>query len=341
MPIQFPISKIFFGKITHCHSVLPYNINWRRSDWREFAPFFANYPIHVVDIGARDGAPEELKGLEPFLSYVAFDADAREAERLSGAPHPYRSLKVMPVFIGSEKGKKSFFLYKNLGESSSLRPNPLYTQFYRDLSIDREVLVDSSSLDDLLAEGQIADVDFLKLDTQGTEFEILEHADRVLQSTLLVETEVEFVELYQGQKLAFDIERLMHDKGFELLYINRVFLSRRSYEGKSRGQLIFGDMVFGVNEERAKALPFHKKAIYLALLLQYGHMDFAYALYAQSPELQSAFPKLRSSFQLKLTFGAQMSRLIFMQMDKVIAFLLHLRRTNGLRSDTDRNWPAR
>src|SRR4029078_7492374 len=109
----------------------------------------------------------------------------------------------------------------------------------------------------MLAGGRITDVDVLKLDTQGTEFEILASSSRVLEHVLLVETEVEFVELYKGQKLAFDFEKAMHEKGFEILYLNRVFLNRRAYEGPSRGQQIFGDILFGVGDERNKQFAFH------------------------------------------------------------------------------------
>jgi FkbM family methyltransferase len=332
---------IFFRKLTHCHSVLPYNINWRRKDWRLFSAFFQQYPIHVVDVGARDGAPAELEGLEPFINYVAFDADERETQRLNAAPHPYRSLAVLPYFVGGSTGMQRFFLYKNLGESSALEPNAQYVQFYKNLAIDSKIEVAAVTLDGMLSEGKIADVDVLKLDTQGTEFEILASATRVLGQALLVETEVEFVELYKGQKLSFDLEKMMHDNGFEILYLNRVFLNRRAYEGPSRGQLIFGDILFGLGEERAKLLPYHKKTIYLALLLQYGHMDFAHALFKQSPDLQREFPNVVRLFSAKVSVLGRLKQVLVMQLDKILAYMLHLRGTNRLRSDSDRNWPTR
>lgn len=336
-----PWFKIFFKMITHAHSGLPYNINWRRRDWRKIVPILDTHPIHVTDIGARDGIPDELLGLEGFLNYVACDADEREAARISVQPHVFRRLTVIPAYIGSTNGKQSFFLYKNLGESSSLRPNKKYTQFFPNLAIDREVAVEAVTLDALLSSGKIEDVDILKLDTQGNEYDILESGGQALDRALMVEAEVEYVPVYEGQKLAFDIERLMYEKGFEILYINRVFLSRRVYKGDSRGQIIFGDILFGLNETKAHELSVKKKLTYIVLLIQYGHLDLAFSLYEKSTEVQKMAPALRTVFAPRRSFNRNITDAISMQIDKVIAFLLYLRRSNHLRTDSDRNWPYR
>jgi len=75
--------------------------------------------------------------------------------------------------------------------------------------------------------------------------------------------------------------------------------------------------------------------------LQYGHMDFAHALFIQSPELQREFPAIARIFSARLSPLSHAKRLLIMQLDKLLAFLLHLRGTNQLRSDSDRNWPVR
>ena len=56
-------------------------------------------------------------------------------------------------------------------------------------------------MDNLIKE----DIDILKLDTQGNEYEILQGAKKSLNKTLIVETETMFYQIYSGQKLAPDI----------------------------------------------------------------------------------------------------------------------------------------
>jgi len=58
----------------------------------------------------------------------------------------------------------------------------------------------------------------LKLDTQGTELEILQSLDQSqLVDLLAVEVEVEFLELYSGQPLFPDVHDFMTGSGFQLV----------------------------------------------------------------------------------------------------------------------------
>ncbi len=66
-------------------------------------------------------------------------------------------------------------------------------------------------VDDIAA---IEDVDFIHLDIQGGELKALGGAERALAAAVLVQTEVEFVELYQGQPLFGDIDAHLRQRGF-------------------------------------------------------------------------------------------------------------------------------
>jgi FkbM family methyltransferase len=330
-----------FLHVSHYFAQLPYNLNWQRKNWFALEGLLREHPIHVIDIGARGGIPGELHGLESFTEVVAFDADADEAKRLGSSVHGYRRLTVLPFFVGDSVGPKKFYLYRKRGESSSRLPNRSYLQFSPEFAIEREIMVDSTTLDEIAAAQKLEDVDFLKLDTQGTEYEVLSAATWALARVLMVEVEVEFVEMYLGQKLAFDIQRLMHEKGFECLYVNRVFIGRKAYNGETRGQLIFGDALFGLSLEKALRLPAHKRALYIILLVQYGHIDLAYALFSSSPDLQEKYPHLARLFRPYGGILSKAKRFLLMQLDKVIAIVLHLRKTNQVRMDSDRSWPVR
>jgi FkbM family methyltransferase len=337
-----PIFRALFGHISHYSAILPYNLNWGRVRWGSLAPLFARSPIHVIDVGARGGCPEELASLRGQIDYVAFDADAKEAERLAASPPAgFRKFSMLPYFIGPDTGRKTFHLFEGPGDSSALPPNPSYRRFSPDFGVARDVTVEATTLDELAAQGRLSDVDVLKLDTQGTEYDILAASPWALQRALLVEAEVEFIEMYLGQKLFFDVHRLMHEKGFELLYLNRVFIRRHAYHGPARGQLIFGDALFGLREDLARQLPLGKKAKYVVLLIQYGHLDFAQALYASSAELQAEYPQLAGHFHVYHGLFSKLKRAAGMQLDKLILLLLHLRGTNQLPSDSDRSWPVR
>ena len=53
------------------------------------------------------------------------------------------------------------------------------------------------------------------MDIQGSELNVLENAVNVLKTSVLVQVEVEFVELYEGQPLFSDVDSFLRSQGFQ------------------------------------------------------------------------------------------------------------------------------
>jgi hypothetical protein len=209
-------------------------------------------------------------------------------------------------------------------------------------SVNRSAEVESKTLDSIFETELSEDIDVIKLDTQGTEFEILENSPESLSKAFLVEVEVEFFEMYKDQKLFADVCQLMRERGFDLLYLNRVFMSRPTYKGKTRGQVIFGDALFGRRDDLASVLSVDKKLKYIITLIQYGHLDFAHKLYSEDKAAQALVPGIGKFFELySASPWGKFKRFASMQLDKVILLLLHARQTNHRGCDSDRSWPIR
>ena len=287
------ISEALFKYRSQYFAVLPYNLNWRKRNWSKIMPTLKDNPICVVDVGARGKIPDEISPLSHVIDYVGFDADEKEAARLIavGDSKCFR-FRIVNAFIGAERGSVQFHLYRNLGESSSLEPDPAYSVFHSEFSIDRTVTLNATTLDTLVRDRTIGDVDLMKLDTQGTEYDILLGGREAVKLALLVETEVEFLSIYKGQKLFHDVSHFLYEHGFYLVFLNRVFATRHQYDGPSRGQMVFGDALFALREDIAKKLPMAKKVKYIALLMQYGLLDFAYSIYTDDPEIQKSCSRL-------------------------------------------------
>ena len=85
----------------------------------------------------------------------------------------------------------------------------------------QELAVDT--LDHQLERHGLDDVDFIKVDTQGSELFVLQGASQVLgQHVVGVEVEVEFASIYGGQPLFADVDRHMREHGFDLFDLRRV-----------------------------------------------------------------------------------------------------------------------
>jgi len=280
-----------------------------------------------------------------FHWHRGFEADREECERLSSLPHPYPVFRVFPYFVGAESGKAVFNLYKERAQSSFYEPGKRFREVFcgRHFAVEERATVDITSLDMVYSKEAMALPDFLKIDTQGSELGILQGAKTVLKSACLVEAEVEFVEIYEGQPLFHDVARFMAQNGFELLYLNRVFgLRNQVYTKKkqSRGQIVWGDALFGRREDRLGALSTNQLIKYVLLLINYGHLDFAFHLTRMHPKINETLPTLSRYFKRK-EFWSKLRYKLFSQIDKLCILWLHLRKHNSLDQDSDRGWPFR
>lgn len=332
------------------------NLNARPRDVvKAFRRSLALAPILVVDVGGRGGLSGELSALARNIDLIAFEPDENEAARLreSFSRSALRSARVSAAALG-RPGKRTLHVTREPGRSSLYEPNPAVIGRYGD-SLSYEVVdrreIETVELARALSDFEVSDVDYLKLDAQGVELEILETLDDSrLRRVLIVECEVEFVEIYTGQPRFHHVDRWLSARGFELFQLSRVF---SNYGGKrggpyGRGQLIFGDAVY-VRTDVAHLPPLALAK--LILLSAYcGHTDYAAHLFASYGAVREQWPPefagecascLGPFFQDRSRWARIAEAIMRISLDRVLFSYLGLRRWNGLKTDSDRCYPIR
>lgn len=171
----------------------------------------------IIDVGASKNFKKE--------SVVSYN---EQDEFYMFEPHPTMFKELVDIYAGksnvhlwnfalySEKGTAEFFMTRKEMCSSLLQPNIEQEHIKKrwDKVFDYKVItVPTFTLDSIL--GHLPYVDLLKLDTQGSEYDILLGSTKVLSNTYKVVVEVEFVEWYKDQKLSSDIENLLTSRGFK------------------------------------------------------------------------------------------------------------------------------
>lgn len=172
--------------------------------------------IRIVDVGAQID-PQLTDVYQPLVragcaSIVGFEPVAEACARLNASGGSHRTY--LPYAVG-EGDVRQFRICADSKTSSLYEPNtPLLSHFHllEDLCrvVDRRE-VRTTPLDSVR---EIEDVDFLKLDVQGAEADVLRGGARVLSQAVVVHAEVEFLPLYKNQPLFGDIDALLRAHGF-------------------------------------------------------------------------------------------------------------------------------
>jgi FkbM family methyltransferase len=172
--------------------------------------------ITVVDVGAMT-LGEGQDPYQPLIdagiaNIIGFEPDEKEVAKLLTLAKPGRTY--LPYAIG-DGSVQPFHICNVPMTSSLLRPNHDLTDHFTRLSelmhVVRTVEIQTRRMDDI---PEVRKTDFLKLDIQGAELQVLKSAKHVLAKTLMVQTEVEFVPLYEGQPLFAEIDIFMRESGF-------------------------------------------------------------------------------------------------------------------------------
>jgi FkbM family methyltransferase len=169
----------------------------------------------IVDVGANpiDGDPPYKAMLAAGLAeVVGFEPQAEALARLDAKKGPKE--RYLPYALG-DGGPGVLNVCELEGMTSLLVPDParlaLFNLFPIWGQVKRQIPVDTRRLDDV---AEIARMDFLKMDVQGSERAVLNHGRARLKDAVVVQTEVSFVPLYQDQPVFGEIDLLLREAGF-------------------------------------------------------------------------------------------------------------------------------
>jgi FkbM family methyltransferase len=169
----------------------------------------------IVDAGANpiDGEPPYKAMLAAGLCEVTgFEPQAEALARLEKAKGPRE--RYLPYALG-DGTLRTLNICALEGMTSLLVPDPAHLALFNLFpiwgTVQSQVPVATRKLDEI---AEIAHLDFLKMDVQGAEREVLAHGRAKLNESVVIQTEVSFVPLYQGQPVFGEIDLALRELGF-------------------------------------------------------------------------------------------------------------------------------
>ena len=198
----------------------------------------------VFDVGANVG--------QSVLHYRSVFHDAR-IHSFEPLPKAFRRLSLvaekdgnttaLPFALHSSKGRRPFLSNRGGANqtSSFLPPAAVVEHSYPAHAFELESTIDveTTTLDDYCNENRIEHIHALKLDTQGTELEILRGSTAMLakRAITMAYVEVLFAPLYEGNALYHEIAWFMDAHGMDLF---RIYHMNHGVGGRHIG----GDALF-------------------------------------------------------------------------------------------------
>jgi len=251
-------------------------------------------PFIYCDVGARWGIEEPWKSFKDVIALIGFEPDKEEYLDLLHNKGAMDS--VYPYALYRESGKVCINLTRSRGCSSLYRPNFDFLNCYPDperYEVEDSVSVEATTIDALYEKSVLTNVDFIKIDVQGAELDILTGGESFLNKNILgLEIEVEFQPLYRDQPMFSDVDAFARRKlGLQMQDLRKTYWKYKSgiNVGASKGQLIFGDALYfrspysilewssRFNKDEAKSKI--QMACFMGLV--YGYLDYGLCILDQ------------------------------------------------------------
>jgi len=197
-----------------------------------------SHPI-IFDIGANTGQSLcEFKEIWPNSTIHCFEPQVECLPELKKNASMFDNVVVNNFAAGSKSTEKAFYTHDistgisgfnkvNLDSVDSIdrggiasKEDQEFKSYKSRLNHSRTVSV--SRLDEYLASESLTKIDFLKIDTQGFEPEVLDGLGKQLSNVSVVLTELMFYDYYERSLSFSDIEKFLLPAGFKLFDISHI-----------------------------------------------------------------------------------------------------------------------
>ena len=164
-------------------------------------------PKLALDIGAYDGAwAASFLTIFPEAKILMLEGQESKKDILKQKSDINKQLHFQIALLGSAEQEVELNIYETA--SSVLKENN-----ETGATIEIRTLI---TLDQLTKNTPFAQPDFIKIDTQGYELEILKGAEKTMQHAQFILLEVSLIDIYKSCPLVAEVMAFMQTKGFVL-----------------------------------------------------------------------------------------------------------------------------
>lgn len=164
----------------------------------------------VIHVGGHIGQEMETYKRNNVENLIVFEPQKNPFQKLSQVANSlnFTNLKLVNKALGSSCMSVEMTCNHDGLCSSILNPKHVLEQ-YPDIIFDRKEIVDMVTMDSVIEENH--NYNFLNMDTQGYELEVLKGSKKTLERIDCVYTEVNNTEVYENNALIEEIDEFLKD----------------------------------------------------------------------------------------------------------------------------------
>jgi len=217
---------------------------------------FHKRPLGFIDGGASGNIHPLVMPVASVTHCICFEPDGQMYEALCQSydkDNPFAKINIFDVALGRGAGYRSLYVTKDEVNTSLLVPSRelLARYLMRGFKLQKKARVKTESLDAIVSRNMNKRErwgEFIKLDCQGMEYDILLGAEETLnKNCVALYLELEFFQMYKNQRTFSEIDLFLRKKGFQLYgfypsYISAKKLNRRKYDSEER--IVWADALY-------------------------------------------------------------------------------------------------
>jgi FkbM family methyltransferase len=180
----------------------------------------------IVDIGANRGQFAIFaRNCFPQCRIVSFEPLDQPARIYDSLFRNDTKTRLVRAAVGTERSSLLMNVTAKDDSSSLLNIGKLQTQAFGTVVVDT-LEVPCGPLSDYLRHDDLGQKNLLKVDTQGSELQVLRGAEGLLDRFSAIYCELSFVELYVGQSLASEVIAYLFHRQFNLVGVYNITSGR-------------------------------------------------------------------------------------------------------------------
>lgn len=173
----------------------------------------------IIDCGAHVGSDSiELVKMFPRAIVHSFEAVPGVFDSLKHNTRKFGNIFCYNLALSNKTGSAAMYVSSGSSDASSSLLEPTgHKEDHPDVYFRNRIEVATITLDDWAEKNNITKVDFLWLDMQGFEYQMMQASSRILPTVKLIHTEVSMREAYAESLIYKDLRKWLEGHGFSVV----------------------------------------------------------------------------------------------------------------------------